>query len=123
MAKLEAGELGRCAEGIRRFLNGVELGGGSIRFTNQIAGESRRRWGQRRRSAVLSVTSCARLPGAPPHGGIAFRLDRIVMMTAAKKVSAKSGFPKTPRHRDLRSQFDARQLRELGIKLADEKKV
>jgi aspartyl-tRNA synthetase len=66
--------------------------------------------------------------GAPPHGGIAFGLDRIVMLIAGEEsIREVIAFPKNNRALDLMSQspsdVDARQLRELGIKLTDEKKT
>ncbi|HEX4640201.1 MAG TPA: amino acid--tRNA ligase-related protein, partial [Chthoniobacterales bacterium] len=64
--------------------------------------------------------------GAPPHGGIAFGLDRIVMMIAGEEsIREVIAFPKTNRMIDLMSQspgeVDATQLRDLGIRLSEEK--
>ena len=64
--------------------------------------------------------------GAPPHGGIAFGMDRIIMLIAGEEsIREVIAFPKTNRGLDLMSQspgdVDARQLRDLGIKLATEK--
>jgi len=65
--------------------------------------------------------------GAPPHGGIAFGLDRIVMLIAGEEsIREVMAFPKNNRAIDLMSQspsdVDERQLRDLGIKLSEEKK-
>ncbi len=131
VAKLEAGELGQVrAEAYDVVLNGVELGGGSIRIHEPDL--------QAKAFAALGVSEedqqtlfghllrAFRL-GAPPHGGIAFGLDRIVMMICGEEsIREVIAFPKNNRGLDLMSQspsaVDQRQLRELGIKLASEKK-
>jgi aspartyl-tRNA synthetase len=130
VARLEAGEFGNIrAEAYDVVLNGVELGGGSIRIHEQDL--------QAKVFAALGISAedqeklfghilrAFRL-GAPPHGGIAFGLDRIVMMIAGEEsIREVIAFPKNNRAIDLMSQspsdVDERQLRELGIKLATEK--
>ncbi len=107
-------------------LNGIELGGGSIRIHERelqakmfaalgIGPEEQ----QRKFSHILRAFSF----GAPPHGGIALGLDRLVMLMAgASSIREVMAFPKNNRGMDLMSQspleVDARQLRELHIQSA-----
>jgi aspartyl-tRNA synthetase len=132
IAKLEAGDFAHVrAEAYDVVLNGVELGGGSIRIHEQDL--------QARVFAALGVSAedqeklfghilrAFRL-GAPPHGGIAFGLDRVVMMIAGEEsIREVIAFPKNNRAIDLMSQSPSEvnpsQLRELGIKLSEEKEA
>jgi aspartyl-tRNA synthetase len=130
LAKFEAGEFGQIrAEAYDVVLNGVELGGGSIRIHEQDL--------QAKVFAALGVSEADQQTlfghllrafrlGAPPHGGIAFGLDRIVMLIAGEEsIREVIAFPKTNRGLDLMSQspgdVDPRQLRDLGIKLVGDK--
>jgi aspartyl-tRNA synthetase len=66
--------------------------------------------------------------GAPPHGGIAFGLDRIVaMMAGAESIRDVIAFPKTQRGQCLLTEapspVDERQLRELGLRLREPPEV
>jgi aspartyl-tRNA synthetase len=118
------------AEAYDVVLNGVEIGGGSIRIHEPqlqdkmfgVLGISP----EDRQTMFGHLLRALRL-GAPPHGGIAFGLDRLVMLICgAHGIREVMAFPKNNRGMDLMSQspadVDPRQLRELGIKLASEKK-
>src|SRR4051812_14249397 len=129
LAKLEAGEFGQIrAEAYDVVLNGVELGGGSIRIHEQdlqakvfaALGVSE----EDQQSLFGHILRAFRL-GAPPHGGIAFGLDRIIMLIAGEEsIREVIAFPKTNRGLDLMSQSPsdvaAGQLRELGIQIVQD---
>ncbi|MEY2504865.1 MAG: aspartyl-tRNA synthetase [Verrucomicrobiota bacterium] len=130
LAKLEAGEFANVrAEAYDVVLNGVELGGGSIRIHEpdlQAKVFSALGVSEADQQTLFGHILRAFRLGAPPHGGIAFGLDRIIMLIAGEEsIREVMAFPKNNRGLDLMSQspsdVDQRQLRELGIKLAGDK--
>ncbi len=124
MAALHAGEYARVrAVAYDVVLNGVELGGGSIRIHERElqakmfevlgvnAEEQQVKFGH-----ILKAFSF----GAPPHGGLALGLDRLVMLIAgAESIREVIAFPKNNRGCDLMThspvEVDFKQLREVYI--------
>jgi aspartyl-tRNA synthetase len=118
------------AEAYDIVLNGVEIGGGSIRIHEPALQEKMfEALGispEDRQSLFGHLLHALRL-GAPPHGGIALGLDRLVMLVCGEQsIRDVMAFPKNNRGMDLMTQspaeVDLRQLRDLGIRLASEKK-
>ncbi|GBF30269.1 aspartate--tRNA(Asp/Asn) ligase [bacterium MnTg04] len=114
-------------------LNGSEVGGGSLRIDNremQTAVFELLGIGEEEAREKFGFLLEALRYGCPPHGGIAFGLDRLVMLLAgADSIREVIAFPKTQSAHcpltDAPGAADERQLRELGIRIrrprADEK--
>jgi aspartyl-tRNA synthetase len=119
------------AEAYDVVLNGVEIGGGSMRIYEPALQEKMFEAlgisAEARESQFGHLLRALRL-GAPPHGGIAFGFDRLVMLICGEQsIRDVMAFPKNNRSMDLMSQspaeVDPKQLRDLGIQLSKDKKV
>jgi len=127
-SQLKADPLSALSRAYDMVLNGTELGGGSIRINKpemqksvfEVLGigdeEAREKFG-----FLLDALSF----GCPPHGGIAFGLDRLIMlMTGATSIRDVIAFPKTQSAAcpltEAPGVVSAKQLRELNIRLREQ---
>jgi len=119
------------SKGYDMVLNGWEIGGGSVRIHRaEVQSKVFRALGitEEEARAKFGFLLDNLQFGAPPHGGIAFGLDRIVtMMAGAESIRDVIAFPKTQRAQCLLthapSPVDDLQLRELGLRLREKPKA
>jgi len=131
LGKLETDPANIRSQAYDIVVNGSEIGGGSIRIYNPKVQQKvfdllniSRKQAQQRFGFFLKALEY----GAPPHGGIAFGLDRLVMLlTGTENIRDVIAFPKTQRGQCLLteapSEVDAKQLNELNLRVQKHSQV